>query len=166
MQKFSYRLIEDGSLCVTGYQGDEEEVRVPEGLFVTVLYDKVFAGHPEIVSLSIPDTVTDMGEFLFEGCTGLRRLKLPSRLRNIWGHTFARCALEEIVLPDRVEVIPPFAFQDCKNLKRVVCGRGMKEISSWAFSGCPGPELVCSPQVKVSPQAFDTREFAPWRKES
>ena len=104
MQEFYYRRVEDGTFCLTGYEGDEAEVIIPDDkvftilsdkVFLTgyegdeaeviipddkvftILSDKVFRGHDEITSVQIPDSVTDMGEFLFDGCINLRQLKLP-----------------------------------------------------------------------------------------
>ena len=121
MQEFSYKLIEDNTYCITGYKGDEENVVVPDsfgGVPVTVLFDKLFKDHTEIISVHIPDTVTDLGEFVFEGCVNLRNIELPHDLKNLWGYTFAHCGVEEIILPDKLTTLPPFAFKDCKNLKK------------------------------------------------
>ena len=159
MQEFSYQLnYDERSYTVTGYRGDDLDVRIPEAFLgkpVTILFDKLFAGHKEIQSVSIPDTVTDFGEFLFDGCADLRYLNLPSNLKTLWGYTFVRCGIEEVILPDGVKAIPPYAFKDCKNLKKVVCGTGMKKIYAWAFGGCDKlSEVVCSSEVDISPDAF------------
>lgn len=158
MQNFWYKLIEDYTHCVVKYQGDEAEVVIPDNRDVTVLFDKLFAGHKEITSVHIPDTVTDLGEFLFDGCENLRHIELPSRLTSLWGYTFCRSGFEEIVLPDKLTSLPPFAFKDCKNLKRVVCGTGMKRIHAWVFGGCDRlEEVVCGPHVQISPEAYKTK---------
>ena len=163
MQEFIYQLIENNTFCVTGYKGDEANVVIPDsvnGAPVTVLFDKLFRGHSEIESVKIPDTVTDIGEFVFDGCVNLRHIQLPSQLICLWGNSFARCGIEEITLPDKLAALPPFAFKECKNLKKVVCGAGMKKIYAWAFSGCGGlTEVVHASNVDVSPEAFDTKEL-------
>ena len=163
MQELQYKLIDDGTLCVSSYTGDEALVEVPEtvdGIPVTVISDAVFQGHPEITEVRLPDTVTDLGEFVFDGCENLRSLKLPARLERLWGYTFVRSGLEELELPDGVRSIPPFCFKDCKNLKRVVCGAGMKTIHAWAFGGCDKlDQVVCGPQVRMNRQAFETKEL-------
>lgn len=161
MQEFYYKLIEDGSYCVLGYRGDEARVSVPAsygGLLVTVLNDHLFRGHGEIVALSLPDSVTDMGEFLFEGCLSLRWLKLPAGLRTLWGCTFARSSLEEIVLPDQVQTLPSGACRDCRQLKRISGGAGLRRVYPWAFEGCPElTETNFGPDVQISPEAFAPR---------
>ena len=157
MQEFIYKQLEDYSYCVIGYRGDEEDVVIPEsycGSRVTVVFDNLFRGHSEIRSVWIPDSVTDIGEFEFDGCVNLRQILLPSELRTLWGYTFVRCGLEEIVLPDKLTILPPFAFKDCKQLKKVVCGAGIKKICSWVFAGCDRlTEFVCGEDVEISPEA-------------
>ena len=114
MQELQYKLIDDGTLCVSSYTGDEALVEVPEtvdGIPVTVISDAVFQGHPEVTEVRLPDTVTDLGEFVFDGCENLRSLKLPARLERLWGYTFVRSGLEELELPDGVRSIPPLLLQ-------------------------------------------------------
>lgn len=159
MDQFSYQINYDAeSYAVVHYSGREEDVVIPDtflGKPVTVLFDKLFMGHPEIRSVHIPATVTDLGEFLFDGCSNLHHIDLPAGLRYLWGYTFCRSGLEEIVLPDPVKIIPPYAFKDCRQLERVVCGSGLKKISAWAFGGCDQlKDVVYGQDVEVSPQAF------------
>ena len=160
MREFFYQInYDDESYAITYYSGDEEEVMIPctfGGKPVTILSDKLFAGHTEIRSVVIPDTVTDLGEFVFDGCLNLRQIKLPSGLLYLWGYTFCRCGIEEIVLPDSLKVIPPYAFKDCKQLRKVVGGSGLKKIGAWAFGGCDRlKELICDPSVEISTRAFE-----------
>ena len=84
MQDFYYRMVDDGTYYITGYEGDESEVVIPTDRVFTILSDKIFRGHSEITSIQIPDTVTDIGEFVFDGCVNLRHLKLPANLRPSW----------------------------------------------------------------------------------
>ena len=81
MQEFSFKVMEDETFAVTGYTGDEKEVVIPDthwGKPVTVLFDGLFSGHAEIERVRIPDTVTDIGEFVFDGCRNLRQISLPA----------------------------------------------------------------------------------------
>ena len=162
MQEFLYKMVDDGTYCVIGYSGDEAEVQIPEiycGKPVTILNDNVFAGHKEITSVKIPDSVTQMGGFLFDGCENLRQIRLPSSLTDMWGYAFVRCGIEEIILPEKVQSIVSFVFKDCKNLKRVVCNDGLKKIYAWAFQGCDALKesgnLEHGPEVEISPKAFE-----------
>lgn len=163
MQELEYKLVDDGTYCVSGYMGNDAVVEVPaavDQIPVTVIADGVFKGHPELTELRLPDCITDLGEFVFDGCVNLRRLKLPAGLCRLWGYTFVRSGLEELELPAGVRSIPPFCFKDCKNLRKLVCGAGMKKINAWAFGGCDQlEELVCGPGVELHPQAFMSKEL-------
>ena len=155
--------MDDGTLCVSVYKGDEAVVEVPaavDGVPVTVIADGLFQGHSELTELRLPDCVTDLGEFIVDGCENLRQMNLPASLERLWGYTFVRSGLEEITIPDGVRSIPPFCFKDCKNLVRVECGEGMKTINAWAFAGCDQlSSLGIGPTVKVHPQAFASKEL-------
>ena len=164
MQDFTFQInYDEESYGVFSYEGDEEDIIIPKtfgGKSVTVLFDKLFAGHTEIRSIQFPDTITDFGEFLFDGCENLRQMQLPPSLKYLWGYTFVRCGIEEIILPDGIGSIPPFAFKDCKSLRKVICGKDMKKINAWAFSGCSNElELICGEDVNVSPDAFRTPDI-------
>ncbi len=163
MQEFIYKALEDGTYCITGYSGDEADVVIPDTYGkapVTIIGDGVFSGHSEILSVRIPDTVTDMGEFIFDGCTALRYIDLPSSLSCLWGYTFVRSGIEEIVLPEKLMTVPPFCFKDCKNLRKVVCNKSLKKVYSWAFAGCDSlKEFICEPATQVSEKAFEAKEL-------
>lgn len=100
MQTFMFKTNDDGqSVTIMSYEGDEAHVVIPGqhcAKPVTVLYDKLFAGHKEIVDILFPDTITDLGEFVFEGCIDLRHLNLPLGLKYLWGQTFARCEVVSV----------------------------------------------------------------------
>lgn len=161
MQQFTFEQMIDDTLCITGYQGDETEVVVPDeigGVPVSMLGDDVFKGHPEITSVRLPDAVVFLGGFVFDGCVDLHRITLPAQLRDIFQYTFVRCGIEEIVLPEQIKSIPPFAFKDCKLLRRVVCNPGLQKIYANAFLGCEAlTDVQHSAETEVSEHAFGTR---------
>lgn len=157
MQEFIYKMIgENGTWCAAGYRGDEPEVTIPAmycGQPVTILFDDLFKGHPEITAVHIPGTLTEIGGFVFDGCSALRNLVLPSSVENMWQYAFVRSSIEEIVLPEKLTYIAPFVFKDCKKLRKVVCNGNLKEICAKAFEGCDIlTELVNAEHVIVSPR--------------
>lgn len=161
MQQFMYDHLEDGTICISGYMGDEAEVVIPP-LYgerpITVLFDDLFKGHEEITSVQIPDTVTNIGANVFDGCVNLRHVELPAELTDMWQYAFCNSSIEEIVIPDKVKSIVSFTFKDCKNLKRVVLGAGVENIRAWAFEGCTSLEgLENVPGVNISRQAFEAK---------
>lgn len=159
MQNFTYKLLEDDTYCAMHYDGNEANVIIPSfflGKPVTILYDSLFEGHAEIESVQIPETVTDIGGFMFDGCLSLHQIKLPSGLKKIWQYGFVRSSIEEITLPEGIIDIAPYTFKDCKRLRKIVCNTGLKRISAWAFQGCDNlEEFIHGEKVEISPRAFE-----------
>ncbi len=150
MQNFYYTYIpESDSFALDGYNGDEAEVVIPHeqaGKPVTMVFDNVFCGHTEIVSVKFPDAVYYIGSHVFDGCANLRHIDLPASLETIFAYAFARCGVEEVVLPEKTRYIPFAAFKDCKRLLRVICNDNLAEIANNAFSGCDQlTEIVNNP---------------------
>ena len=168
MQEFSFKVMEDETFAVTGYTGDEKEVVIPDthwGKPVTVLFDSLFSGHAEIERVRIPDTVTDIGEFVFDGCRNLRQIGLPAGLEHIWPYAFARSGLEEIVIPEKIRTIAPFTFKDCKNLRRFICNKNLRKICAWAFHGCSSlTDFSASESTEISPEAFKEKELISYNR--
>ena len=160
MHPWYYKGLEDETWCITSYIGSgETQVKIPEtygGRPITILNDDLFAHHGEIESVIIPDTVTNIGSFCFDGCDRLRELRLPSSLTDMWQYAIARCGIEEITVPDHVETIVPFTFQDCKNLKKVILPAGLRRIYGKAFLRCESLREVILPKTaEINPEAFE-----------
>ena len=160
MQDFFTSQLDEFNISIMGYRGDENRVVIPAkmaGKNVTILFDALFKNHPEITYVKIPNTVTNIGSYMFEGCTKLKEIKLPDSLTEIWEYGFAKSSFEELYIPDGVEVIMPYTFKDCKKLKKIVFGKGLKKICDGAFEGCPKlKEVVYGKGVEVSPLAYET----------
>ena len=68
----------------------------------------------------IPNSVTQIGESAFEGCSGLKSIIIPNSVKEIKSDAFYKCNnLESIVMSNSVAIIGDFAFSGCENLKDV-----------------------------------------------
>ena len=75
-------------------------------------------------------------ESMFESCTSLIRIVLPTSLKQIGNRAFFGSSLLTIDIPQSVERVGRQAFQDCSHLLRVyICGSPM--ISRDAFKDTP-----------------------------
>lgn len=159
MADFTYKWIDDDSYAVMTYEGNEEEVTIPDsycGKPVTVLFDDLFKDHKEIKKVNIPNSVTNIGGFVFEGCDQLQNVRLPENLQEMWQYAFVRSSIEIIEIPGNVNSIVPFTFKDCKQLTTVIIHKGVKKIHSTAFEGCENLELVViPPDIEISHKAFE-----------
>ncbi len=107
-----------------------------DGLPVTKL-NTCFQKQKLLQSVVVPDTVTDLDEGAFLGCTQLTSVKLPTTMRTIGKSAFSFCTvLEQIELPENLETIGESAFSNCKKLKSIEVPDSVTEIGDYAFSNC------------------------------
>ena len=70
----------------------------------------------------IPNSVTAIGDYAFEGCTGLTSIDIPNSITSIGDNAFQDChGLTSIVIPNSVTEINDFAFYECTGLTDVYC---------------------------------------------
>lgn len=158
MQDFWFKHADNETYMVQKYIGDDASVTVPSSYYgceVSVLMDDIFKGHTEISEVILPETLRDIGGFVFDGCTSLKTIRLPSSLSALWQYAFVRSSFEELVIPEKVTIIPPFCFQDCHELKKVTFLSGQIRLMSSCFLNCYSLEEVCLPsQIQIHPLAF------------
>ena len=87
--------------------------------------------------VSVPSTVTSIGEGAFEGNTTLQSIELPDSLREIGYNAFGDCtALTSVTIPDSVTKVGPGAFKGCSALTLADLGAGISSWGSGVFNDC------------------------------
>ena len=108
---------------------------IPES--ITEIKDHAFHGCSGLVGVTIHDGVAGIGVSAFESCGGLRRVRLPSGMTSIGSALFRNCgALEEVAIPKGVTSIDGYSFQGCGEITSVTIPRGVTYIGDHAFEGC------------------------------
>ncbi len=88
-------------------------------------------------SYTIPDSVTEIGQYAFYGCTGLTSVDIPNSVTTIGEEAFSDCTgLTSVDIPDSVTAIGWGAFSDCTGLTSITIPDSVTEIDDYAFSGC------------------------------
>ncbi len=109
---FTYE-ISNGEVTITEYVGDDTEVEIPstiEGYPVTSIGYGAFYENG-LTSITIPDSVTSIGEEAFYGCESLTSVTIPDSVTSIGYSAFEGCSnLESITIPDSVTSIGWGAF--------------------------------------------------------
>ena len=116
------------------YFGTNPEVIIPEG--VTRIEPFAFF-NSKIESITIPESVTDIGMMAFSNCVNLKSATIPGGVSDIYTDTFYYCRnLESVIISEGVALIADEAFSDCESLQSIIIPESVKSIGNKAFSGC------------------------------
>ena len=78
----------------------------------TTTIPKVCYYSPSVTEIAIPDSVTEIDKFAFQGCTGMTEFVLPAGVTKIGADAFAANAnLQRVVIYDAVTTIHSLAFE-------------------------------------------------------
>ena len=88
-----------------------------------------FVSGSKITSVTIPNSVTSIGDYAFQDCTGLTSVTIPNSVTFIGYCAFSQCTdLTTISLPNSVFVMSSLAFSGCTKLAKVYCRAIMPPI--------------------------------------
>ena len=103
------------------------------------LGDYVFNGCSGLTSLTLPSSVTKIGCYALFNCIGLTSLTLPSCVTEIGEGAFLNCrGLTNFTIPSGVTKIGGAAFFSCYGLISLTIPSSVTAIGSGAFNGCSG----------------------------
>ena len=90
---------------------------IPDGV---TRIDYAFGSCKNLTSVTIPDSVTSIGDNAFNCCTSLTDVIIPNSVTSIGSYAFTGCvSLKSVTIHDSVTSISDGAFFDCEGLKDV-----------------------------------------------
>lgn len=163
--EFTYKLLSDGTVAVTGYTGKEKELEIPEiidGYTVTKIGKSAFYKIKTLEKILIPSSVTVIKKFAFCDCVNLTEVNMNDGLKTIGRSAFSHCdKLKSVVIPDTAVALKKNVFYECKELEKVDLGEGVKTIDPSAFAKCTKLEKIAIPDsvVRVGKNAFQKTKW-------
>jgi len=130
---------------------------IPTDGSVTSIGNYAFEGCTGLTSIVITNTVTSIGAFAFSGCTGLTSIEIPNSVKKLLSWAFYECVgLKNIEIPNSVTSIGNYAFEGCTGLTSLIIGNSVTDIGALAFAGCSGLTSIEIPAsvTDIGNQAF------------
>lgn len=105
----------------------DEETDMPSKLGAT------FINCP-ITSVEIPNSVTTIDDYAFNGCFYLTSVTIPNNVISIGNGAFTHCEnLASVTIPNSVTTIDSYAFSSCFRLPSVTIPDSVTSIGDYAF---------------------------------
>ncbi len=123
---------------------DLTQITIP--LSVTSLGDKTFKGCAALQNIQGIDSITVFGDSCFAGCKALTAIPFSANLKSIGKAAFADCsALTDISLPENIDSIGTRTFSGCASLSHIEIPAKAKSICDYAFAGCSALQTISIP---------------------
>lgn len=153
ISEYSY-VIDHAEVHLLYYWGNDENVDIPSHILFFPVVDLCsrkyiymypaeenmahgFELNQSIRFVSIPSTITEIGDGAFSGCKNLEKVTFGGN-ETIIGTAFQNCrSLTEVLIPESVETIDSNAFYECTALSDVVIGDKVDYIGHNAFYHTP-----------------------------
>ena len=117
-----------------------------EGKGYTVEYIgwDAFYNCPDLISVTLPNSIWGIGTAAFQGCKSLKTVNIPVNLHEIGDYAFSGCSSLslDIVIPSNVTYIGMYAFSGCSSLTSITIPSSVKSFGERAFSGCSGKVTI------------------------
>lgn len=105
-------------------------------------------GMSNLTSITIPNSVTSIGDRAFALCTGVKSIVIPNSVISIGIGAFYGCGLNSVIIGTSVTSIGIDAFCGCTGLSEISIPASVTYLSG--FSGCSGIKTVTIPNSVVS----------------
>ena len=129
---------------------------IPEG--VTSIGNYAFDGCIDLTSVSIPSSVISIGGSAFSSCSSLTSITIPEGVTGIGAYTFNGCSsLISVIIPSSVTSIEGGAFSYCSNLTSITIPEGVTGIGAYTFNGCSSLTSINIPEgvAGIGSSAFE-----------
>lgn len=127
------------SISSNGYNSYSGTIVIPNSIDiegeernVTAIEPYAFANCTELRKVSMPNSVTEIGEYAFAG-SNVYQINLSKNITEIKNYTFMGSGLGSITIPNKVTKIGDCAFWACSYLHDAVLPEGLESIGQAAF---------------------------------
>jgi len=146
-------IVENGGATITASTATGA-VTIPSvlgGYAVKKVGNYAFQGFTGLTSVTIPNSVTSIGVCAFSRCTALASVTIPNSVTSIDREAFGGCtSLTSITIPDSVTIIGSQAFENCASLTSITIPSSVTSIAGNTFYYCLSLASVTIPNSVTS----------------
>lgn len=116
-----------------------------------VIEEYAMTGCKSLNYVELGNKLTTLGDDAFSS-TAIEYITLPESLTSMGNRVFENCGeLKAIVIPDQVKEIGNYNFFNCMSLQSATWGKGVTSMGEYAFRHCPNlTTMVCKPVNPVA----------------
>ena len=104
---------------------------------ITSIGEGAFKSCVGLTSIDIPNSVTSIGDYAFDACEGLTCFEIPNSITTISNYMLSSCSgLTSIVIPNNITTIGERAFSHCKGLTSMLIPESVTSIGRDVFIDC------------------------------
>jgi hypothetical protein len=143
-------VLDIGAVTIQAYNGTSgtsDATSYPANELPTSAFD----GCVGLTNITIPNSVTSIGDAAFIGCSGLTSITIPNSVTSIGDNAFENCSgLTSITIGNSVISIGNFAFNSCSGLTSITIGNSVTSIGDYAFGYCSRLTSITIPNSVIS----------------
>lgn len=103
---------------------------------ITSLGNSCFKLCNKLTSVKLPDNITSLGDYTFMGCSDLSVIELPKKLISLGVSCFLGCNITKLTLPNSITKLGRGCFNSCENLETVTLPQNITNLPDFAFNDC------------------------------
>ncbi len=139
----------DANGMLVAYRGNGGDITIPSS--VTRIGEGAFEDCIHLTGIKIPSGVYSIGEGAFENCRNLKSVSIASGLNDIGEGAFEECSsLTSITIPSSVVRIGEGAFENCSSLTKIKIPSGVTNIEDSVFENCYSLSSITIPSGVMS----------------
>ncbi len=124
------------------YYDEIRAVVIGEG--ITRVGDYVFCNEPNLKRVTLPSTLREIGDYAFYSAP-IRVLKLPEGLVSIGDYAFGGADILELEIPETVTTLGEGAFVGCMSVQTIRVPDSVRELPKDVFCNCPCLKTIYLP---------------------
>ncbi|MBR5933065.1 MAG: leucine-rich repeat protein [Treponema sp.] len=125
---------------------------------VTEIGENLFSASETLEEVNLSENVTELKPFTFAGCTSLKKVSISEKIKSLPEGLFFGCSsLTEIPFRSGMEVLETDVLRDCESIISIQLPPGLKTIKKGSLSGCSNLSTIIFP---ASLETIEDRSLA------